>query len=928
MKMWVQRQIYISAFLISFAMPSQANAHIENQDISTFISKVGSPRKLLSYKISEQLIEIESTEFPLRIEVLSEDVVKIRYAHSKQFQPEYTWSIDTTQKWKGAAFEVKDQGANLLIQTSKLTVKIKKDPMLLSVLNNEGEIVLDNQSLFADIFLDNQNIAPGKNSAKRIVLGARFAMKESDHFYGLGEKFRGPGDQSIDWKGRKRDPNFSISDFGNTFEGADGGANGNLIIPFLLTNRGASVFLDTAYKTYWEFDSKDAWYVKQDCDMEWELGLPKCEKSEMRFYVSVAKDPKTLFTRYTQITGKPIMPPRWIFGFMQSKYGYENWNEVHTVASELRSAGFPLDALFLDLQWFGGVPGVHYENFNPDEASQGPFNNANYRRIGSLEWHKNDRFDFSNAQENLARLKKDGIEIVPIQEGYLDSATQNFSEGQSHGFLARTDFNSYKAALYANGDDATDWTFNRLGYFGQVGMADTSSQSAREWFWQKHVGVLNDGAATFWTDLGEPERFRWWWKYANGLWHQDVHNVWDLNRARMIYDGFTKDFPERRPFVLSRSGYAGSQRYGAGIWSADAPARLHWAASQASVHLNLSISGIPYTTSDIGGFGGLPVSTPAQYTRWLQMESFSSLTRSHGNATIGAHKERRVHPHEFQEKFIRADGVEDTYANVNKKYLLLRESLVPYLYTFAFEAYETGMPILRALPLLYPNDDEVVNLGSEYLFGSSILVAPVLTGPEGNPDTQRDIYLPEGDWIDLHNGNQYSGKKWLKNFDAPLEKLPLFAKAGAIIPKALPLQTLADERYEKTRILEIYPSIHSSEFILYDDNGSNNDYKNESHAKTRIQISIDSNKHILVQVDAMKGNYSTRPNERAYHLEIFIPERPNAVEYEGEKIKVEDCKSPLVIIEEKQSCYNQQLKKLYVMTPASKTDSVKNWVIH
>lgn len=101
-------------------------------------------------------------------------------------------------------------------------------------------------------------------------------------------------------------------------------------------------------------------------------------------------------------------------------------------------------------------------------------------------------------------------------------------------------------------------------------MIDTTSAEARRWFWSRHLPILQDGAATFWTDLGEPERYRWWWKYDQNRWHQDIHNVWDLNRARALYDGFTKDLPDRRPFVLSRSGYAGSQRYGVGIWSADA----------------------------------------------------------------------------------------------------------------------------------------------------------------------------------------------------------------------------------------------------------------------------------------------------------------------------------------------------------------------
>jgi alpha-glucosidase (family GH31 glycosyl hydrolase) len=942
--------------LLFISLPSLAYI----KDIPEFRKKFGDEQRMLNFKQEGNVVNIETSGYPIRLEFLREDLVKIRYANAPTFAPEYTWSVDPKAKFPGVVPTVEDLENKMIIKTSKLKVRVTESPVLLTVLDANDKVLLETKDFFADLSQDDKNKSPEFKPATRMLLGAKFTMHDDEHFYGLGEKFRGFKDKdhkimdlSLDWRGKRRDkPEDGYSDianFGNTFEGADGGANGNVVIPFLISSRGYSLYFDTHYKTIWEFHNLDqkAWYLKQDCDMDWEVtlpgesqaqGLPKCEKAEMRFYVTVSTDPKTTFSRYTEITGKPLMPPRWMLGFLQSKYGYNNWAETHEVAEKFRKGGYPLDALFLDLQWFGGVPGVHEDGV---ENHTGEID----RRMGTLEWSTNPKFDFSEPLKNIKIHRKNGVEIVPIEEGYVDFATKNFQEGQNLGHFARKNFDSKEAAEHTMFVD----------YFGKVTMVNTCSKAAREWFWEKHLpalrienefGELEDGAATYWKDLGEPERKHWWWKYTNedwgNLWHQDVHNAWDLNRAKMFYDGFTKDLPDRRPFFFSRSGSAGSQRYGVGIWAADTPARLEWMAAQPAAHLNLSMSGIPYTTSDIGGFGGynvkegneehVVVSSPAQYTRWLQMESFSSLTRAHGNVTFGEHKKRRVHPYEYTESVKLADGRDTTYAEINKKYMLLRESLIPYLYTFAFEAYETGMPIMRALPLIYPNDEKVADLSTEYLFGDSILVAPILSGSNNNPDVSRKIYFPKGTWIDLHNGDSFVGPTEIENFSAPIEKMPLFAKEGAIIPKALPtLTSLSDPAYETSRILELFPSNAETKFSLYDDSGKDNDYKSGKFAKTEVTLRSNANS-TSVKVAAMNGEYKGMPEKRAYHLEVHSLKKPRDVVYNGASIlsgnaALPDCGGIPVIRDANYACYFEPVKKIYIFAARENLSQEKIWEI-
>jgi len=335
-------------------------------DQQQFVDTYNLNRMVKTARIDGSSVIIETSTWPIRFEFLTPTLFKVRYANREHFLPEYTYSV-IDQRPSSPSIDVSDQGTVLKLKTSKIRIDIHKADATFAVFTNDGVERIALTKLFSDAYSDPQRVTLGQAPQKRIALGAQFRMHEAEHFYGLGQKLRGQFDQSLSWRGRKRDMQSLGEHFGNRFDGADGGANGNVMIPFLVSNRGSGLFLDTVYQSYWEFDdpAEKHWYAKADCDQDWEAGLPKCARSELRFYVMVGPDMPSVLPQYAALTGRPLMPPRWLFGFLQSRYGYANWDEVDKAVTALRQDGFPLDGIFLDLQWFGGVPGV----FGDSESS-------------------------------------------------------------------------------------------------------------------------------------------------------------------------------------------------------------------------------------------------------------------------------------------------------------------------------------------------------------------------------------------------------------------------------------------------------------------------------------------------------------------------------------------------------------------------------
>ncbi|HEU4700803.1 MAG TPA: TIM-barrel domain-containing protein [Gemmatimonadales bacterium] len=656
------------------------------------------------------------------------------------------------------------------------------------------------------------HVAADDGDAAEHLLACR--MGPTEQFYGLGQKVRGADDTSLGWRGRVR----AFGPFGNVREkscpGVAGQGNGNTTIPLLLSSAGFGLFLDNHYRHGWDFTADDRWTVT-------------AAAGEHRYWLCYGPDAAGVLQRYTRLTGRPPLPPKWALGLLQSKFGYRSWDEVDEVARRYRASGIPCDAIILDLHWFGGVP--HF---------------GGAHRIGALEW---DATHFADARRRIARLRAQGFRTIVIEEPYVDAALPAFDEAARAGHLATS----------ATPDGTAPTVLEK--WWGRGGIVDMTSPDARAWWWRRHLPLVADGVAGWWTDLGEPDTFDAESRYAGGA-HADVHNLYAMEWARALVEGAARDLPDERPFVLTRAGYAGIQRHGAALWSNDVMTAFEWLAPQVATGLNVGLSGIPWWGTDVGGFIG-PVASDELYCRWFQFGALSPVFRPHG-------QERPTAPFEFSP---------ETEA-ICRRFAELRYRLLPYLYTAAREAHDTGLPLMRPLLLDDPDDAVAPDLGHEYLLGPSLLVAPVL-----HAGTTRNVYLPRGAWVDFWTGETYHGPTWLRNFPAPLDTVPLFVRRGAVLPLAF-VAPHTEAQPEDELAVRVYPGPAGSaptSYVLYEDDGHTNDYREGASSRTTVTVTPAPD-GFAVEIAPPEGWYAGRPTSRRWYVEAPLAERPDEVRWNGE----------------------------------------------
>jgi alpha-D-xyloside xylohydrolase len=481
--------------------------------------------------------------------------------------------------------------------------------------------------------------------------------------------------------------------------------------------------------------------------------------SQLDYFLIYGPAFKQILKGYTDLTGRASMPPKWSFGFWISRCGYKSQTEVEAVIREMRARDFPCDVLSIDPWWMGEAPWCTYE------------------------WNKET---FPEPEAMLRRLRHQGVRTCLWIHPYVPTDTRTYEEGVAGGYFVHKSDGSVPAPVMEafSGDE--------------LAAIDFTNPAAVQWFQAKLEALLEMGVAVFKSDFGEqaPVDAR----YHDGRTGLEMHNLYPLLYNKAVFELTERYFG--RGLTWGRAGYAGSQRYPV-QWGGDSYSSLDQIAGQLRGLLSYGLSGVPFCSHDVGGFDYSPQAfdhdtqedypkDDVTYVRWLQFGVFSSHLRAHGKQP--------------REPWTYGPEIEA----IARRYLKLRYRLLPYIYSEAVRSTQTGLPMVKPLVLEFQDDPNTYHLDWEYLFGDSFLVAPVFS-----PAGRGRVYLPAGEWLDYWTKERLAGGQWFE-VDAPLDVLPVWVRAGAIIPLG-PESAYVEEKAVDPVTLELYYPQSAGETVIYDE---------------------------------------------------------------------------------------------------------------
>ena len=506
----------------------------------------------------------------LAVEILDEDLVHFELSAfgpgGDISQPIYTTPMIAKTDYPGP-MQFSDDGQGNL-ETGEIKVQVDQKTLCATVTDKSKD---------PDLVLTTACPWKLEEESKGLTL----TPESFTHAYGLGEEFIHPGAPDGDWIGRRRFP----GEYGNVQQRFNYGYVGNDQFPILyIAGDGLdsyALFLDNPYRKFWDFQ-----------DEPWKSTM---QGNWVRFYILTGKDFQDLRKDYLELVGRSPVPPKQAFGLWVSEYGYDNWAELQDKLRTLRANYFPVDGFVLDLQWYGGVQ-----------------ENSDDTRMGSLSW---DRKNFPDPEGVIAALREEqGVGIITIEQPYIGKNLPEYADLKSKGYLVRDGC-----------PDCDPVYLTKNPWWGKGGMLDFSNpKGSAYWHDTKRQPLIDIGVLGHWTDLGEPELYDpdGWYSGIPGDYeplqtHSDVHNLYNLVWSQSIYDGYQRNAVKQRPFILSRSGTSGIQRYGAALWSGDISSLLSSLAAHFNVQMHMSMSGVDYYGADIGGFWRQDEDPIQMYTQWF-----------------------------------------------------------------------------------------------------------------------------------------------------------------------------------------------------------------------------------------------------------------------------------------------------------------------
>ena len=737
------------------------------------------------------------------VAVLGPESIRVRFSPTREFGRDHSYAVvsralGSTQ----ALFDI--AAAQSVITTSVLKVTVRHDPFRVSFATAAGESLDEDDP--------ERGIAVVGKSAR---IWKR--LRDDEHVYGFGEKTG-----RLDKRGNKMG-GYSYTMWNSDTFGYMGDTDPIYAsVPFFLVLRNGrthGIFLDNESRT--TFD------VGRESQSLLSFGI---DQGELDYYFLYGPTPRQVVERYTTLTGRMPMPPRWALGFNQCRYSYYPESKVRFIASNFRERRIPADVIWLD---------IHYQD------GYAPFT-----------W---DPVRFPDPKGLISDLRADGFRTVTILDAHPEKkrGTVPYDTGLAGDhFVKNPDGSVYEAPVWPSEAEKDP---------GLSVFPDFTKPAARDWWGGLYKSLLDVGVAGIWNDMNEPAIF----KTPTGTMpldvvhdnegepttHRAVHNVYGLLNTRSTYEGLQRLRPDDRPFILTRASFAGGQRYSA-IWPGDNVS--DWTAMRDTIPMfaNMGLSGFAFLGADIGGFADAP--SPELFTRWLQMGVFYPFMRVH--TTFGTPDQE---PWSY--------GLR--HEELNRRAIELRYELLPHIYNVMEESHRTGIPALRPLVLEYPEDGSVYGREDEFLFGSDLLVAPVLR----EAATQREVYLPAGDWFDFWTGRRHSGGKNI-NVPVGLDSTPIFVRGGTMVFRQ-PVVQHTGEMPGQPLVLGVYGDRGAGQ--LYEDDGESLGHTRGAFSRRRFEWSRTGASGRLT-VAAPEGEY--RPAARDIVLELRGATEPSSITADGQAL--------------------------------------------
>ena len=730
--------------------------------------------KLLGYEVCDCEIKVSFEKRDAYFTVVRDEIVRVYVPffdeNVKSKAIENNPCVDTD-------FSVEQDGDAVVISTEKVVVKIYDD-FVMDFYNAEGKLLMadyrgerttkEKVSWMSLEMLE----AEGHDISGYLEKPCKYqlvkALDEGDDFYGLGDKSGFLNKKYYEYENWNSDlPQAHNEDFKALYKS----------IPILMClkkdGEAYGVFFDNTFRNNINLGKENTEYF-----------FYTTEEGNLDFYFMVGQNLVDVVGSYTYLTGTTPLPQLFTLGYQQSRWGYESAEDINFVVDNYRASNIPLDVIHLDIDYMD-----NFKVFTWDEKKYGK---------------KGELFD---------RIKGLGVKPVCI----IDPGTK-VEKGYS------IDDEGVEKDYFAKDKDGE--VYVNAVWPGDSHFPDFGKKEVRDWWADNHKVLTELGVGGIWNDMNEPASFHGELP-ADVVFHDEdrvtnhaeIHNVYGHNMCRATFQGL-KEQTRKRPFVITRACYSGSQKYTT-VWTGDNQSLWHHLQMVIPQLCNLGMSGFSFCGTDIGGFGA--DCTPELLCRWIQAAMFSPLFRNHA-----AKGTKDQEPWRFSKEVV----------DINRKYIELRYKFLPYIYDLFYKGEKTGLPVMRPLVLHYPNDPEVRNMNNEFLAGENILVAPVLE----QGVTKRLVYLPEGTWYDYWTGEKFEGKQYILK-DAPIDVCPIYIKGGSIIPTYEVVQYVGEKPYNKVELL-VTPGEGAYEH--FQDNGEDYSYQNGIY--NLYQFTTDANGELKTEM--------------------------------------------------------------------------------